>query len=576
YQTLDNPGFQSVTVSNLGALYLEMHELGKAEDFTNRALIMAREEKNRMIESACLQYLGVIAKEKGHFEEALHYYNESLDVYRETRELIHEAEVLLEFHKLYFEQGDTALSLEYLNEAMLIAEEVSSNTLISDICSELTKVHEFLGNNCEALKFAKKRFEAIETVEQQERDQRLRGIGIQLEADLSFQEKESYRILSQKLESKAQQLEERSEELAETYHTLKAISNIGKTITATLSLEEIFDLVYHYVTDLMEMDVFGIGLYQPEMDAIEYRFLVEDSLRLYDTRIPLSSTSSWAVWCFKHQKEVMVNSVEEENSGALSHISSSAGALMAAVMFNPLKVEDKIIGVITVQSKMPNVYNNQTQEILGTLSAYLSIAIQNAQKSEKLQEEIRQREHAQQELSELNMELAELSELDGLTGIANRRRFDEFYLQEWNRAIRAQQNVALLMVDIDFFKQYNDHYGHLSGDEIIIRIAHLIKECVKRSSDLVARFGGDEFIVLLSDTDTEGAKIVAKNIQDALLVCGIKHDYSEICPYITLSIGIAVVTPTQDLQPSLLIQKGDLALYQAKQSGRNQVRVFGA
>jgi diguanylate cyclase (GGDEF)-like protein len=574
HHNVESPINKSVAISNIAALYLEMDDLEHAEVYVQQATALANEEQNLMIMSACRQYAGVIARKRGQYNKSLAYLNESLKINHETMELIHEAEVLVEIHKTLIEKGDRDLSFEVLKGAVNIGRKLNSHPLLLKIYNELVPACEALSRTDDALHYSKLRYEAIEAIERVELEQRLRGLEIQMEADTSSQEKESYRVLSQQLEQKAKELEDRSNELQDAYHTLKAISEIGKKITAVHSLESIYELVYQQISDLMAADLFGIGLYDPLMDSIRYAYLIEDGIRLNNIQIPLSRNNSFAVWCYRHRKELLVNSDKEDVSHFVGHFTSSFGDMMPAIMFHPLIVEDQIIGVMTVQSRRRNVYTPQTLETLGTLSAYLSVAILNAQKSEALHKEIQHREAAQNKLHQLNQELAALSEQDSLTGIANRRRFEEFYLQEWSRALRAHEPLSLMMIDVDHFKQYNDTYGHVAGDEIIVKIAGLICHNVKRTSDLVARYGGDEFIILLSNTDEGGALKVAADIQKIVAEAGLAHESSPISRVITLSIGLSSVTPRLDLVRHEIVQNVDQALYEAKEHGRNQIIIY--
>lgn len=571
---LEESTAKSVPIANLAVTYLELGDLENARLYAQQAINAAREQNDQIIESACLQYLGIIAKKEGRTEQAIHFLNASLAIYHSTREMIHATEVLLEFHKLYFEQGNVEQSLRYLHNALSVAEETDSQPLRIDVYTQLAAVYESIGDIATALTYHNRRLQTVETMDQQQREQRLRSFGVQIAFDQSFREKEAYRTLSQELDQKARELEVRSRQLEETNLALHAISDIGKSITATFSLDRIFALVHERLRDLMEIDAFGIGLYLPEQNSIEYAYLVEDGQQLRESGISLDSKTSFATACFRQKKGILVNSPSEDVSGYVDAFVSHRGKPMPALMFQPLMVEEETIGVITVQCRKENVYNERTMNVLGTLSAYLSIAIQNARKSDKLQEEIRRRRLAQQELQRLNSELASLSNRDGLTGIANRRHFDEFLQHSWGVALRQRLKLSLLMIDIDYFKEYNDSFGHLSGDEVIKQIAQTLQKCAKRSSDLVARYGGDEFVVLLGDTDAAGALQVAREVQQAVATCGIAHGSSSIGPQVTISIGLATMMPDRETQPCDLVARGDLALYQAKQAGRDRACAF--
>ena len=169
--------------------------------------------------------------------------------------------------------------------------------------------------------------------------------------------------------------------------------------------------------------------------------------------------------------------------------------------------------------------------------------------------------------------LENLSTRDGLTGIANRRRFDEFLEQEWLRAKRKNTQLSLIMMDVDHFKQYNDNYGHLAGDDCLKQIALTLENQLKRPTDLVARYGGEEFVSILPDTNTEGALHIAKQFLESISELKKPHSHSSAADHVTISIGIATVTPNDSFSKKELINTADSSLYEAKGGGRNQVKI---
>jgi diguanylate cyclase (GGDEF)-like protein len=220
-----------------------------------------------------------------------------------------------------------------------------------------------------------------------------------------------------------------------------------------------------------------------------------------------------------------------------------------------------------------NVYLDiiQAQEfilVLCLVGLGFAVLLRELRRTERaLEDKVRARTLA---LEEANARLTALSTTDSLTNLANRRHFDHVLTREWDRARRTGEPLALLMLDVDWFKAYNDQYGHQVGDECLRSIATIFTLNTRRSSDLVARYGGEEFAVIIPTTDATGAQQVAETIRRAVETFNLKHEAS---PYgiLTVSIGVAVTVPGNDQEPAVLVASADSALYQAKGNGRNQV-----
>ena len=186
--------------------------------------------------------------------------------------------------------------------------------------------------------------------------------------------------------------------------------------------------------------------------------------------------------------------------------------------------------------------------------------------------DITERKEAEAALQKANRELSRMATIDGLTQIANRRHFDACLEQEWRRLQRERQPLALILGDIDFFKFYNDYYGHQLGDDCLWSVAQAIEANVRRPADLAARYGGEEFAVILPNTHLEGGVHVAEGIRGAVSGLQINHSRSAVAAHITMSIGVSAVVPAEGQSIEKLLQTADSALYQAKSEGRNCVR----
>jgi len=184
---------------------------------------------------------------------------------------------------------------------------------------------------------------------------------------------------------------------------------------------------------------------------------------------------------------------------------------------------------------------------------------------------VRMRVRNHMELKRSRDILADLSLMDGLTGIANRRRFDDALNKEWRRAARSGRPLAIIMIDIDFFKNFNDHYGHSAGDDCLRKVARTLNDALRRPGDLAARYGGEEFVALLPETSLDAAAEIAERLRQAVLDLDIPHAHSQAAGCVSVSLGVASAVPSGEHPPTRLVEAADVRLYEAKQAGRNRI-----
>jgi diguanylate cyclase (GGDEF)-like protein len=246
-----------------------------------------------------------------------------------------------------------------------------------------------------------------------------------------------------------------------------------------------------------------------------------------------------------------------------------------SILCTPLIHQGKLTNIVYLENNLtPGAFTAERLAIVNLLCSQAAISLENARLyAEKakyayiLESKVAERTS---ELEKANQELSRLATLDGLTQVPNRRRFDEYLAQEWKRSQREQQTLSLILCDVDFFKLYNDYYGHQSGDHCLQQVAQAMQRAVKRPADLVARYGGEEFVVILPNTEAEGAIIVAQALQNQVASLKILHAKSQVSDYITLSLGVSSMIPLPDTAPKDLIAIADAALYEAKKQGRDR------
>ena len=256
----------------------------------------------------------------------------------------------------------------------------------------------------------------------------------------------------------------------------------------------------------------------------------------------------------------------DDVTGFANYVETLPGA--RAELCVPVKHKGKLVAILNVESTTPAAFRGQLP-LMTTVADQIAGAIANAQAHAELLAVMKQLEEKSKALEDANAHLANaietlhrISTQDGLTGVANRRHFDETLALECRRAARTHSPLSLLMLDIDGFKPFNDEHGHQAGDEMLRRVAQILRETVHRAADLVSRYGGEEFVVLLPETNEEDARRIAESLRERVEETGV----------VTVSAGVATLVPERGGSPcEEIVRAADEKLYEAKRSGRNRV-----
>ena len=244
---------------------------------------------------------------------------------------------------------------------------------------------------------------------------------------------------------------------------------------------------------------------------------------------------------------------------------------VSQLLVAPLFSRGVLIGNMSVSHEPGRTFGQSEILLAQALAGPVAQAVENARLFNAARQAKETAEAVSRQLEALNRELERLSVTDSLTGIANRRRFHEVLDSEWRRALRAMQPLAVLMIDVDAFKSYNDEYGHQRGDECLVQTVAALQSGLSRAGDFLGRYGGEEFVAILPNATAEVARMQAERLCDRVRALAIPHGKSAVAPIVTVSIGCASTRPAPGAAPDDLVAAADRALYDAKRAGRNRV-----
>ncbi|PAT01132.1 hypothetical protein CI105_08355 [Candidatus Izimaplasma bacterium ZiA1] len=529
-----------IAISYLNIGHIKMF-LDNNED-AKKDIIISKEyfdKHNRTIPLAHSYYqFGIILKKEGNYDESIKSFKDGIFNAEKGKDSSVLFRIYLEIAEVYILLDETKTAEIIYFKALTLAKKLGMSTMLSNVYEKMALYYQKTNNNIQAIKY----FNHYNNINNEIEDNRMKEIrkSIELQSKLSESKEETkiYRNLSTKLEK--------------SYNDMKVLSKIGQAITSTRNIEKIFENLYKNVNHLMPADSLTLGLYNPETNKLHFDLSIEKGEYLEVYSMELNHKNSWTVWCYNNKKTVRINDFETEYHDYIESEGESDGDEMNSAIFTPLVFEDEVIGVFTVQAEKRNSYTEADEILLFTLSSYLAIAIKNASKTK--------------ELAKLNEKLKIKSEQDGLIGIANRRLFDEKYTESWEVSVKNKENLLIMMMDIDNFKDLNDKYGHLTGDEVLKAVGKILEE-EKDENSFVARYGGDEFVAIFSQTSKSRFMEFDNRFRTKLFDLNITLN---IKTKINVSIGVALITPKKEDNMKTLIYSADEQLYSSKANGKNQ------
>jgi len=320
-------------------------------------------------------------------------------------------------------------------------------------------------------------------------------------------------------------------------------------LSANLPLHELFEQVASLLSTYVDASIVQVAVGDDREARIEFIFREGKGGRPDDAR---AHPEGLNIRVLRTGKPILLHGVEEWPHARVVTLGDREVQRAASAVFVPIPFGGRIVGVLSIQSSKPNAYDDEDLLLLESCAIYLGARIHDEE----------QRAATEQ--------LQHIATTDALTGLANRRAFDEALAREWHRCSRSRTPLSLLMLDVDYFKTFNDAYGHVAGDTCLRQIAQTVAASAKRPGDVAARYGGEEFSIILPETDVDRATQLAELTCDAVRALAIPHQGSSL-GHVTICVGVASVNPDGLSDPQNLIERADAQLYRAKGTGRNRV-----
>ena len=360
------------------------------------------------------------------------------------------------------------------------------------------------------------------------------------------------------------------EELRQRARLMEMMSEVSRTALDATDVQELLSRVARYIHERFPLELVAIVLYDQQRREFEHAATAGMAF--------VAPAQRWSI-----EMGIIGRCIRTGVTQYIADVNADpeyvrVNARVASELVVPIRSRGEMLGVLNLESVGPDVFTPANVLAFEAFADQVAGAIRLATINERLADTTRQLESKTRALEEANEHLASaietlhrISTQDGLTGVSNRRAFDETLAQEWRRAARSGASLSILMLDIDYFKAYNDAEGHQAGDDVLRRVAQTLRTSLHRAGDVVARYGGEEFVILLPQTDAEHAAHIAERLRQKIEELDIPHLASPM-ERLTVSIGVASLIPPRDGSGTEeFVHAADAALYDAKRQGRNRI-----
>lgn len=562
---------KGLTILSLGEIYYLLEDYEKSYNLAYKALWFLKYYNYSLAQGDNYKLIALTSWKQGNYVKADEYFYMAINLNEKEAIPNYKIDALISYYEYLKDRKRTTEALDLLVNACDLSIKYNLPEKVSEVSILLSTIYGDLGDYEASYKYTKLHYQYENKYIEAYNNNIIHGLNIKKK--MQEIEKENNKIVENNKDLKI-----KSQSLQTIVEKISIISELGQKITSTLNVESILDILYSSIKNFMDLCYFCIGLYDEKNSIINYLDVIINGRK---EKIPSSSiinNLSFSGNCIKSGQFIIINDISKEFPKYIDEkeykeqLKININNQLNSLIFCPLIVNTKIIGVMTIQSKGKNTFTPYHIEMIKALSAYAAIAINNAIKSMELETEVTKTKGIQTELERLNEILLFLSENDSLTGIANRRKFDNYMNYVWNISIEERTSLSLLLIDIDYFKEYNDNFGHLEGDKCLSIVAGTLAN-LSKGKNFVARYGGDEFIIVLPNSSIDLATEFGENIRNKIKELNILHEFSKNANRVTLSIGISSVIPNKNISIDEFIRGADDALYNAKKCGRNRVSI---
>ncbi|MCG7499428.1 diguanylate cyclase [Vibrio sp. Of7-15] len=551
---LDDDSSHALAAMNIGTAYRMLGDLSQAEEWFHKALSVATRGQCPRSIPLSMQCLAQLEAQKGNSETAEKYFLKCMEDFQNIGDpdsLVGTGVAYLNF--LY--------DMNRYEEALSYCERILAMPYAS---ADVIKM--FQTYRVKAL--------SLQALGQQENAQKI------IEVQLAYAEEQLKKSRSRELsyfdsalKLGRQQKSKNNAEVVSSY--LESLNHLGQKMATSPDLQADLPVIFEDIQNILPASFLSIAFYLPETNQLNYAHIIEDEGIVEPFTVSCDNVDRLGVYCCRYRKTILLNTSSESEiqpyleTDRIDLWIGNKDSCSRSALYTPILLNDELLGMISTQHVDSYVYKHYHKQLLEQLARYIAVAVKNIkQRQELIKKQIA--------LELTNQKLAYISKIDPLTKALNRHELDKlaprFILHS------EEQNVPLssMMIDIDYYKGYNDYYGHDAGDNILRQLASIFQKGLNEQTDYLFRYGGDEFFVLMLNSDEQEVLAMAHRVQELVREAEIEHKTSPISDFVTLTVGVQTCYCQEEegTDLSVLIQRTDLALYQGKRDNRNTVSAF--